>query len=90
MSKKSDKKKARLNVLAFLFPFASNHYASSARNFFAAETRLANAASVSAQFLVFKPQSGFTHKRSTGTFSAAFFNSVSIHYCVGMFDEWMS
>jgi hypothetical protein len=57
------------------------------RNIFAASTILASAASVSGQRRVFNPQSGFTHKRSTGISRAARRNKFAIVCTSGILGE---
>ncbi|CSC15843.1 Uncharacterised protein [Vibrio cholerae] len=48
---------------------------------------LVSAASTSGQLRVFRPQSGLTHKRCAGIFSAALRSRSSIHACAGMLGE---
>ena len=51
---------------------------------------LTSAASVSGQPRVFRPQSGLTHRRSTGIRSAALSSNATISSTVGTRGEWMS
>ncbi|KDB08555.1 hypothetical protein LIG30_2354 [Burkholderia sp. lig30] len=60
------------------------------RSTFAALTMFVSAGITSAHWRVFRPQSGFTHSRSAGTRSAAFFIRPTMCCSVGMFGEWIS
>src|SRR5450830_1512742 len=61
-----------------------------ARIWRAAATILRNAASVSVQPRVFKPQSGFTHKLAGGTTALAFCSKRTMSTVEGARGEWMS
>ncbi len=63
--------------------FLSNYSANSTRNFFVTSTITCNCSIVSFQPRVFKPQSGFTHKRSFGITFNALRNKCSISPAVG-------
>ncbi len=60
------------------------------RSVLAAATMLASAGMTSPHWRVLSPQSGFTHRRSAGTRSAAFLISCTMCSCEGMLGEWMS
>ena len=60
------------------------------RSIFAASIILTSAASVSGQRRVFNPQSGFTHKRSTGISRVARFSKFTMLMVSGTFGECMS
>ena len=77
--------------------FGSAHYQkgaqglcpySSARTNFAASTRLRSDASTSTEPRVFKPQSGLTHNRSTGTALSASRRDSAISSTLGTRGEW--
>ena len=68
----------------------ANYQAYFLRRIFAASTMLASAALVSGQARVFRPQSGFTHRRSFGICFSAFSIKSTMLSTLGTFGEWMS
>ena len=86
---------SRINSLEILYFHAEQALLfklihAAARSSWAAATMACSAGMTSPHWRVFRPQSGFTHRRSAGMRWAAFCISCTMCACVGMLGEWMS